>query len=278
MMKKNYIRIISLLILVFAAFSFVGCSSGNQDLFDKIADLENRISELGNESGGNSNGNYQDLLDKMNELKNKITSQEQELSSLKASVTALQTAKATLEAQLVALETDNTTNKGQIADLLLRVEALEGASMLYSQRLDALETDSSTIQSDLQQLTQDLNNFTVSLTNATKIERIEITPEDIANGNEIIGATSAMILNPGEKVQIVADISFYKNLHYQLVCLYVTLDMNTEEKDFRLYTDKGSANTSNGTLSSTLTTDLVFEANYSIPNKKPTKIVLYRFS
>ncbi len=178
----------------------------------------------------NSSEQINELKDQIEEMQGEISSLQDEITSLNAALTELNAAKLQLETKLSTLESDNTSNKSEISTLKTKVAALETASLSYQQRLSALDASSSTFTSDINTLKTDLSDLINKVSNATHIERVVITPDDIGP-NSVITSAEAYLNYNEEKTAlkwIKCDFDINGIFPYPLVSCNVTLNINNK--------------------------------------------------
>lgn len=254
MTKKRFLCCLCLAIFTAVSlFGFTACSNGSSyddsALVDRIEALEDQITQQ-----GETIKTQQDTIDKQDET---IKNQAASIVVLQNSMTELQTAKTKLEEQITSLENDNTANKTDIQTLKTKVEALEAANANFQQQLAALDTSSDTFADDLAELTSNYNSLTASVQNATHIERVVVTKDEIGT-NPLIKDVRiySMISSKTETVSITAAIHYNVTFFpYHLAVCKVNLTYEENIYNYSVPIVGENANES-GNVSGSYTTDI----------------------
>lgn len=273
MKKKLFSCILLAVFACVALFGLAACDNGSgyddSALVDRIEALEDQIAQQ-----GETIKNQQDTIDEQSQT---IENHAAAITALQTSVTELQTAKTTLEKQIASLEDDNTANKTEITTLKTKVEALEAANANFQQQLAALDTSSDTFADDLAELTSNYNSLTASVQNATHIERVVVTEDDIGENKYITrySFSTAVIDN---KLSVGCAIYYTPSLFkYQLATCKVTVSVNSEIYDVGIYMTRTDAITETPSIRTTYQTEISVNNAEDIEETVLKEIILYRF-
>lgn len=261
MMKKRFLCCLCLAIFTAVSlFGFAACDNGSgyddSALVDRIEALEDQIKDQQDTitQQDETIKNQQDTIDEQSQT---IENQAAAITALQNSVTELQTAKTNLEKQIASLEDDNTANKTEITTLKTKVEALEAANANFQQQLAALDTSSDTFEEDLAELTSNYNTLAASVQNATHIERVVVTKDEIGT-NPLIKDVRiySMISSKTETVSITAAIHYNVTFFpYHLAVCKVNLTYEENIYNYSVPIVGENANES-GNVSGSYTTDI----------------------
>lgn len=275
MTKKRFLCCLCLAIFTAVSlFGFTACSNGSSyddsALVDRIEALEDQITQQ-----GETIKNQQNTIDKQDET---IKNQAASIVVLQNSVTELQTAKTKLEEQIASLEDDNTANKTEIETLKTKVEALEAANANFQQQIDALDTSSGTFAENLAELTSNYNSLTASVQNATHIERIVVTKENIETNPlikdvQIYSTISSKTGTVSLTTAIHYNVVFFP---YHLAVCKVNLTYEENRYDYSVPIVKENSDES-GDVSSSYTTDIK-PTDISAVTANWIEIVLYKLT
>lgn len=255
-MRKNVFKVVTAIALTFCIiFAFTGCDS-NQDLLDKINDLEQKLED---------NKTASDTA--IAALKKQLEDADAEMLE-------------TLQAKITTLEIANATYKTQIETLTDELETLQTT---YASDKAALDAAIKANKDQADALSEDLNTLTASVANATHIERTVIKPADVGGANAIAKTVYVKVHLPNisESVQNVkigctlghGDYSF----NYQLITFRTTfLVNNTQLKNFDISVTQ--ALSSEHTVDQTFNTKIHYDST-SLDTYSVTwsEIILYRF-
>ena len=173
--------------------------------------------------------------------------------------------------RLDAMESD-------IDALEAKVEALEAANANFQQQLAALDTSSDTFADDLEKLTSNYNSLTASVQNATHIERVVVTEDDIGENNYITRCSfsTAVIDN---KLSVGCVIYYNASLFkYQLATCKVAVSINSEIFDVGIYMTRTDAITETPSIRTTYQTEISVNNAEDIEQTVLKEIILYRFN
>lgn len=173
--------------------------------------------------------------------------------------------------RLDALESD-------VNALEAKVEALEAANANFQQQLAALDTSSDTFADDLEKLTSNYNSLTASVQNATHIERVVVTEDDIGENKYITrySFSTAVIDN---KLSVGCAIYYTPSLFkYQLATCKVTVSVNSEIYDVGIYMTRTDAITETPSIRTTYQTEISVNNAEDIEETVLKEIILYRFN
>ncbi len=273
MKKKLFSCILLAVFACVALFGLAACDNGSgyddSALVDRIEALEDQIAQQ-----GETIKNQQDTIDEQSQT---IENQAAAITALQTSVTELQTAKTTLEKQIASLEDDNTANKTEITTLKTKVEALEAANANFQQQLAALDTSSDTFADDLEKLTSNYNSLTASVQNATHIERVVVTKEDVEKGHPIVESCLLTLVNTTNRVGISCSINYVDRAPvFQLAtCItLITVDQQTFTEKISL--TRADLDTSIKRISGSQVTNIPMTSE-STTSKDWTEIIFYTF-
>lgn len=253
-MKRKIIGYILLATLACVAlFGFAACDNGSgyddSALVDRIEALEDQIAQQ-----GETIENQQDTIDEQSQT---IENQAAAITALQNSVTELQTAKTNLEKQIASLEDDNTANKTEITALKTKVEALEAANANFQQQIDALDTSSDTFAEDLAELTSNYNSLTASVQNATHIERVVVTKENIETHPLIKDVRVSSILSSKTGTVSVSALIRYNVTFFPYHLAVCKINLTYEENMYNYSIPIVKENTDeSGDVSSVYSTDI----------------------
>lgn len=273
MMKKRFLCCLCLAIFTAVSlFGFTACSNGSSyddsALVDRIEALEDQIAQQ-----GETIENQQDTIDEQSQT---IENQAAAITALQNSMTELQTAKTNLEKQIASLEDDNTANKTEITALKTKVEALEAANANFQQQIDALDTSSGTFADDLAELTSNYNSLTASVQNATKIERVVLTMNDITSHDLIKDIWIAPSISNSSTVFISARVEYKVSIFpYNLATCKVILTKDSETSTHYITFAKAN-NDESGALVSGYSTNVPANSESNM-SAKWDELILYRF-
>ena len=173
--------------------------------------------------------------------------------------------------RLDAMESD-------IDALEAKVEALEAANANFQQQLAALDTSSDTFAENLTKLTSNYNSLTASVQNATHIERVVVTEDDIGENNYITRCSfsTAVIDN---KLSVGCVIYYNASLFkYQLATCKVAVSINSEIFDVGIYMTRTDAITETPSIRTTYQTEISVNNAEDIEQTVLKEIILYRFN
>lgn len=173
--------------------------------------------------------------------------------------------------RLDALESD-------LNALEAKVEALEAANANFQQQLAALDTSSDTFADDLAELTSNYNSLTASVQNATHIERVVVTEDDIGENKYVTrySFSTAVIDN---KLSVGCAIYYTPSLFkYQLATCKVTVSVNSEIYDVGIYMTRTDAITETPSIRTTYQTEISVNNAEDIEETVLKEIILYRFN
>ena len=159
-----------------------------------------------------------------------------------------------------------------------KVEALEAANANFQQQLAALDTSSDTFADDLEKLTSNYNSLTASVQNATHIERVVVTEDDIGENNYITRCSfsTAVIDN---KLSVGCVIYYNASLFkYQLATCKVAVSINSEIFDVGIYMTRTDAITETPSIRTTYQTEISVNNAEDIEQTVLKEIILYRFN
>ena len=159
-----------------------------------------------------------------------------------------------------------------------RMEALEAANANFQQQLAALDTSSDTFADDLAKLTSNYNSLTASVQNATHIERVVVTEDDIGENNYITRCSfsTAVIDN---KLSVGCVIYYNASLFkYQLATCKVAVSINSEIFDVGIYMTRTDAITETPSIRTTYQTEISVNNAEDIEQTVLKEIILYRFN
>lgn len=274
MKKKLFSCILLAVFACVALFGLAACDNGSgyddSALVDRIEALEDQIAQQ-----GETIENQQDTIDEQSQT---IENQAAAITALQTSVTELQTAKTNLEEQIASLEDDNTANKTEITTLKTKVEALEAANAKFQQQIDALDTSSVTFAEDLAELTSNYNSLTDSVQNATHIERVVVTKENIETNPlikdvRIYSTISSKTGTVSLTTAIHYNVTFFP---YHLAVCKVNLTYEENIYDYSVPIVKENADES-GNVSGSYTTDIK-PTDISAVTVDWIEIVLYKLT
>ena len=108
-----------------------------------------------------------------------------------------------------------------------RMEALEAANANFQQQLAALDTSSDTFADDLAELTSNYNSLTASVQNATHIERVVVTKNELSTQSIIENVY--LTLTCTDNVAVIGCSIEYLNYPplFQLVTCITQITINT---------------------------------------------------
>lgn len=272
MKKKLFSCILLAVFACVALFGFTACSNGSSyddsALVDRIEALEDQITQQ-----GETIKNQQNTIDEQDET---IKNQAASIVVLQNSMTELQTAKTKLEEQIASLENDNTANKTEITTLKTKVEALEAANANFQQQIDALDTSSGTFAEDLAELTSNYNSLTASVQNATKIERVVLTMNDITSHDLIKDIWIAPSISNSSTVYLSARVEYKVSVFpYNLATCKVILTKDSETSTHYITFAKAN-NDESGALVSGYSTNVPANSESNM-SAKWDELILYRF-
>mgnify|MGYP005792775751 CR=1 FL=1 len=182
-----------------------------------------------------------------------------------------------LEEQITSLENDNTANKTDIQTLKTKVEALEAANENFQQQLAALDTSSDTFADDLAELTSNYNTLAASVQNATHIERVVVTKDDVENVQLIVSDPVIIIGTTNNYLVVGCRITFSTSLiPYQIVTCNVNIGYNSQNIDVNIYLTRADIGEASSSINGSVITNIQAQSTENI-TKEFTKIVLYRF-
>lgn len=138
---------------------------------------------------------------------------------------------------------DNSTSglQEQIDVLSDKVAALELANAQYKTALEALETADADYQTRLENLNASFAALTESIENATHIERIELTPEELAAGeNEFVSFDTKVSIDINcltieADVSAIDDVSAADEWSFHLWHGIVTLSAEEIQENYSFY-------------------------------------------
>ena len=138
-----------------------------------------------------------------------------------------------------------------------KVEALEAANANFRRQLAALDSSSDTFTDDLAKLTSNYNNLTESVQNATHIERVVVTKEDVETNPLIkdVGVSSILSSKTGTvsvSALIRYNVTFFP---YHLAVCKVNLIYEENMYNYSIPIVKENADES-GDVSSVYSTDI----------------------
>lgn len=171
--------------------------------------------------------------------------------------------------RLDALESDMDT-------LEAKVEALEAANANFQQQLAALDTSSDTFEEDLAELTSNYNSLTASVQNATHIERVVVTEDDIGT-DKLVKYYSLSPSNTEGELIISCGIEFSAKLfHYQLLTCEVSVTYNEQTSNISIYLSRADHNSDRTYLNGATATGIPMTGDTKA-TASLIEIVLYRF-
>lgn len=175
--------------------------------------------------------------------------------------------------RLDALESD-------LNALEAKVEALEAANANFQQQIDALDTSSATFADDLEKLTSNYNSLTASVQNATHIERVVVTKEEVDAGHSIIGSWSPTVTaTSGNSGYAVVGCSV-RYLEYapifQLATCKVQITESQQTSIAEVTMTRADLDTSSKLIRGSLVTNITI-TDINAVSKDWTEIVFYVF-
>ena len=173
--------------------------------------------------------------------------------------------------RLDAMESD-------IDALEAKVEALEAANANFQQQLAALDTSSDTFAENLTKLTSNYNSLTASVQNATHIERVVVTKENIETNPlikdvRIYSTISSKTGTVSLTTAIHYNVTFFP---YHLAVCKVNLTYEENRYDYSVPIVKENADES-GNVSGSYTTDIK-PTDISAVTVDWIEIVLYKLT
>lgn len=171
--------------------------------------------------------------------------------------------------RLDALESDMDT-------LEAKVEALEAANANFQQQLAALDTSSDSFADDLAELTSNYNSLTASVQNATKIERVVLTMNDITSHDLIKDIWIAPSISNSSTVYLSARVEYKVSVFpYNLATCKVILTKDSETSTHYITFAKAN-NDESGALVSGYSTNVPANSESNM-SAKWDELILYRF-
>ena len=178
--------------------------------------------------------------------------------------------------RLDALESGVDTLESKVETLETKVEALEAANANFRQQLAALDTSSDSFTDDLAKLTSNYNNLTESVQNATHIERVVITMNDITSHDLINDIWIAPSISKSSTVYLSARVEYKASVFpYNLATCKVILTKDSETSTHYITFAKANNDESGALVSGYSTT--VSANSESNMSAKWDELILYRF-
>ncbi len=171
--------------------------------------------------------------------------------------------------RLDALESDMDT-------LEAKVEALEAANANFQQQLAALDTSSDTFADDLAELTSNYNSLTASVQNATHIERVVVTKNELSTQSIIENVY--LTLTCTDNVAVIGCSIEYLNYPplFQLVTCITQITINQQAFTAKISLTRADVNTNTNYISGSQVTNIPMTTE-STTSKDWTEIIFYTF-
>ena len=172
--------------------------------------------------------------------------------------------------RLDALESD-------LNALEAKVEALEAANANFQQQLAALDTSSDTFADDLAELTSNYNSLTASVQNATHIERVVVTKEDVEKGHPIVESCLLTLVNTTNRVGISCSINYVDRAPvFQLATCSTLITVDQQTFTEKISLTRADLDTSIKRISGSQVTNIPMTSE-STTSKDWTEIIFYTF-
>ena len=168
--------------------------------------------------------------------------------------------------------------ESNIDALEAKVDALEAANANFQQQLAALDTSSATFTEDLAELTSNYNTLAASVQNATHIERVVVTKENIET-NPLIKDVRIYSTISSKTGTVSLTTSIHYNavfFPYHLAVCKVNLTYEENRYDYSVPIVKENADES-GKVSGSYTTDIK-PTDISAVTADWIEIVLYKLT
>ena len=171
--------------------------------------------------------------------------------------------------RLDAMESD-------IDALEAKVEALEAANANFQQQLAALDTSSDTFADDLAELTSNYNSLTASVQNATHIERVVVTKNELSTQSIIENVY--LTLTCTDNVAVIGCSIEYLNYPplFQLVTCITQITINQQAFTAKISLTRADVNTNTNYISGSQVTNIPMTTE-STTSKDWTEIIFYTF-
>ena len=171
--------------------------------------------------------------------------------------------------RLDALESD-------VDALEAKVEALEAANANFQQQLAALDTSSDTFADDLAELTSNYNSLTASVQNATHIERVVVTKNELSTQSIIENVY--LTLTCTDNVAVIGCSIEYLNYPplFQLVTCITQITINQQAFTAKISLTRADVNTNTNYISGSQVTNIPMTTE-STTSKDWTEIIFYTF-
>lgn len=171
--------------------------------------------------------------------------------------------------RLDALESD-------LNALEAKVEALEAANANFQQQLAALDTSSDTFADDLAELTSNYNSLTASVQNATHIERVVVTKNELSTQSIIENVY--LTLTCTDNVAVIGCSIEYLNYPplFQLVTCITQITINQQAFTAKISLTRADVNTNTNYISGSQVTNIPMTTE-STTSKDWTEIIFYTF-
>ena len=157
-----------------------------------------------------------------------------------------------------------------------KVEALEAANANFQQQLAALDTSSDTFADDLAELTSNYNSLTASVQNATHIERVVVTKNELSTQSIIENVY--LTLTCTDNVAVIGCSIEYLNYPplFQLVTCITQITINQQAFTAKISLTRADVNTNTNYISGSQVTNIPMTTE-STTSKDWTEIIFYTF-
>ena len=157
-----------------------------------------------------------------------------------------------------------------------RMEALEAANANFQQQLAALDTSSDTFADDLAELTSNYNSLTASVQNATHIERVVVTKNELSTQSIIENVY--LTLTCTDNVAVIGCSIEYLNYPplFQLVTCITQITINQQAFTAKISLTRADVNTNTNYISGSQVTNIPMTSE-STTSKDWTEIIFYTF-
>lgn len=157
-----------------------------------------------------------------------------------------------------------------------RMEALEAANANFQQQLAALDTSSDTFADDLAELTSNYNSLTASVQNATHIERVVVTKNELSTQSIIENVY--LTLTCTDNVAVIGCSIEYLNYPplFQLVTCITQITINQQAFTAKISLTRADVNTNTNYISGSQVTNIPMTTE-STTSKDWTEIIFYTF-